>query len=583
MRKLYFPVILSFIFILAAEHGLAQMYQDINAGLVPAGRSVSTWADYDEDGDLDLLVSGISTADTRVSKIYRNDGGDFIDIEAGLPGLKESTADWGDFDNDGDLDFVLAGNGDDGDVAMIFRNDEGVFNDIGAGLPMISNGDARWGDFDNDSDLDLFLTGNWMGKIYRNDDGTFVDDGQDFGYWSSSSIDWGDFDNDGDMDILLIGDSGAGAKSIVFVNVAGTFSESLEIQLPGLMAGTAHWIDFDTDGDLDISISGFDDALEANFKLFENQGDGSFEQFFAGIEGVALSGVDWGDYDNDGDLDIILTGNGTGCGVIVSGIYRNDGDYFVKQGTSFTTALRADLQWADYDNDGDLDFVISGLTYSDNPFTKIYRNTEGMNLFQANTAPEHPQNVNVEIDGNMAVFSWDKGSDLQTSADALSYNLMIGTRPGGDDVLPCLSHAENGNRKVIRLGNMNQDTSWCIVDLEPGTYHYAVQTVDQGFRGSEFSPEHSFDIIATGIGDGMANSTSPGIFPNPASDHIVLEDATNELYTITLLDLNGRQHLSAIAPAGKRIHIPSSMAPGIYVARIKGADQSIFTRRVIIR
>ncbi len=84
-------------------------FTDIDAGLPGMFRCSVAWGDYDNDGDLDFLLTGFTVTE-RINRIYRNNGdGSFTDIEAGLPGVGCSSAAWGDYDNDGDLDILLAG------------------------------------------------------------------------------------------------------------------------------------------------------------------------------------------------------------------------------------------------------------------------------------------------------------------------------------------------------------------------------------------------------------------------------------------------------------------------------------------
>ena len=81
----------------------------------------------------------------------------------------KSSAEWGDCDNDGDLDILLTGDTGSGDISRIYRNDEGSFTDVGADLPGVEYSSAVWGDYDNDGDLDILLTGlPGVGYIYRN-------------------------------------------------------------------------------------------------------------------------------------------------------------------------------------------------------------------------------------------------------------------------------------------------------------------------------------------------------------------------------------------------------------------------------
>ena len=150
----------------------------------------------------------------RVTTVYRNDGGSFTDIDAGLSQVNFGSGVWGDYDNDGDVDILLTGLGDFGSVVTeVYRNDDGVFTNIDAGLAGVYNSSGIWVDHDNDGDLDVLLTGWDTGAgnspttlVYRNNgDDTFTDitAGLQDVYWSDAA--WADYDNDGDLDILLTG------------------------------------------------------------------------------------------------------------------------------------------------------------------------------------------------------------------------------------------------------------------------------------------------------------------------------------------------------------------------------------------
>ncbi len=84
-------------------------FSDIDAGLTGVDYSSADWGDYDNDGDLDILLTGTAAGLHRVSRVYRNNGGTFTDIGALLPGVHWGSAAWGDYDNDGDLDILLTG------------------------------------------------------------------------------------------------------------------------------------------------------------------------------------------------------------------------------------------------------------------------------------------------------------------------------------------------------------------------------------------------------------------------------------------------------------------------------------------
>ncbi len=133
------------------------------------------WGDYDDDHDMDILLSGDS-----ITIIYRNDDGNFVDIRVSLLGVCHGNATWVDYDKDGDLDIFMAGSFYDGvwkGITKIYQNDEGNFVDIDTQLPSVEWGFGDFGDYNNDRDLDLLLTGrpfeSFISRLYRNDKGNF--------------------------------------------------------------------------------------------------------------------------------------------------------------------------------------------------------------------------------------------------------------------------------------------------------------------------------------------------------------------------------------------------------------------------
>ncbi len=149
------------LFVLAAVVARAEaQFTDSGATLINVSRSAVAWGDYDNDGDLDLLITGWTGSD-RIARVYRNDGAaTFTDIVAGLIPVESGAVAWVDIDADGDLDIVLTGMGASGPVARVYRNASGTFSDAGsAGLPGVAYESVAAGDCDNDGDLDLIVTG----------------------------------------------------------------------------------------------------------------------------------------------------------------------------------------------------------------------------------------------------------------------------------------------------------------------------------------------------------------------------------------------------------------------------------------
>jgi len=235
----------------------------------------------------------------------------FTDVGAGLPQVSGATVAWGDYDNDGDLDILLLG--------KVYRNSGGpnpTFSDIGAGLPAAAT--ALWGDFDNDGNLDILLAGSLFTRVYRNSGGanpTFSDIGAGLMGLYLPFAALADCDNDGDLDILLAGNDEGGHPVIgLYRNSGGanpTFSGSSAGLASLLEDGSLAWGDYDNDGDLDILMAGGPDPPHAITRVYRNNGapTWTFSDIGAGLPGLYDPSVAWGDYDNEGKVDILLSGD----------------------------------------------------------------------------------------------------------------------------------------------------------------------------------------------------------------------------------------------------------------------------------
>jgi hypothetical protein len=500
MKKLFSPRAfghmlngLAFCFALLPTIALAQ-FTDIGAGLTGVDFSSVAWGDYDNDGDLDILLTGFDGVNSLIAKVYRNTGGIFSDIGAGLAGVDGSSVAWGDYDNDGDLDILLTGSY----IAQVYQNTAGVFTDISASLTGVRSSSAAWGDYDNDGDLDILLTGEGAGsaciaKVYQNTAGVFTDISASLTGVRNSSVAWGDYDNDGDLDILLTGeDAGFNFVAKVYQNTAGVFTD-IGAGLTGVRQSSVAWGDYDNDGDLDILLAGFVGGVTRTTKVYRNSGSG-FTDIGAGLTGVDFSSVAWGDYDNDGDLDILLTGDTGGLNPIAK-VYQNTGSGFTDIGAGLTGVLVSSVGWGDYDNDGDLDILLTGLEAGRSSITKVYQNTSTV----FNTVPSAPTNLSESVNGNSVTFSWNASTDAQTPSAGLTYNLMVGTSSNGIEVAPPMANVSNGYRRVARLGGTNHNESWTIKNLSDGNYFWRVQAVDAAFAGSPFSAEGTFEIMTCDV------------------------------------------------------------------------------------
>jgi T5SS/PEP-CTERM-associated repeat protein len=453
---------------------------------IPAATSAwhgAVWGDYNNDGYLDFVLNGL---------LYRNNGNNtFTDMSAsaGLTLITNGTgaAAWGDFDGDGYLDLALSGNTGSGYITKIYRNNgNGTFTDINAGLPGLYYSSVAWGDYDNDGRPDLLLAGAGSGgnitRIYRNNgDNTFSDSGISLPGITQGDAAWGDYNNDGRLDVVVHGNTVSSGKiTWIYRNNGDNTFTDISAGLTGDSWGSVAWMDYNNDGKLDLLISGTSGST--NNLLYRNNGGGSFTEMAGTSLGMSQrSSAAWGDFNNDGTPDILISGSPSR-----SYFYRNNGnDTFTDIVAGLPNALWGGVAMADYDNDGRLDFLFSGGT------AILYHNASGVS---SNSAPTAPGNLQATRTGNTTfTFTWNAATDSETPADGLSYNLRIGTASGKDDVMPSNSDS-NGYRRVAALGNVQMNRTWELT-LAPGTtYHWSVQAIDSGLKGGTWGTEQTIVI-----------------------------------------------------------------------------------------
>ena len=257
--------------------------------------------------------------------------------------------------------------------------------------------------------------------------------------------------------------------------------------------GNIDLADYDNDGDLDAAVIGMlvDPYIPYTINVLKNDGTGNFSKITIADFDLFNSDIDFGDYDNDGDPDLIFSGH-TGWWFgnpsepyDKTEFYRNDGnDTFTFEDFGITAYGFGNQEWGDYDNDGRIDLAINGYEPP-----AIYQSSG----FAANTPPDAPENlqINYDLESYCFILSWDPATDAQIPSSGLSYNVRIGTYPGGNDVLSPMARSD-GLRLIPETGNAGQNTYFKFFNPPFGQYYWSVQAIDGAFAGSEFSVESTF-------------------------------------------------------------------------------------------
>jgi hypothetical protein len=296
--------------------------------------------DVDRDGDWDLILA--QDYNRRPLLLINNGSGVFSDqTVARLPNIAmgSARAQFGDIDNDGDLDILICNSGASRFATTgrprIFNNDgTGVFTDAPTtqfpSTALAEQMDCVFGDVDNDLDLDFHVgtraSGVNSSQLWLNNGSggftrltPFVTDATCYSY------DFGDIEGDGDLDLIGVNAGATNTELLLRNNGAGTSWTAVSSQItpnPTVDDNDSRFIDFDNDGDLDLLIA----ALGGPDRIYRNNGLGTFTQVTTGVlPAITDSSLDIkvGDVTGDGKPDIITAQGESGS--FQNRIYVNTG------------------------------------------------------------------------------------------------------------------------------------------------------------------------------------------------------------------------------------------------------------------
>lgn len=507
MRKFF---LLAFIFIIYHLPAQIQFVKLDSINLRQMFDSKIDWGDYDNDGDLDILISGNGVNGVTInteSYIYRNDGNNlFTNIFATIPNYANGSVKWADIDNDGDLDFLLTGViGSSGTVytSLCINNGGDHFELLS---PELTNADyGRFCNLNNDGLVDIILYSYDLTILINNGDHSFSEITIDYPENAGiKDISIGDFNNDHYDDFVIIGVENINYESytrnyIYKNNQNNTFSKIDFEPLESVVAVTS-WQDMDSDGDLDLLYNGnlWDSEDHINL-IYENLGNDNFSEVSHNLPDFTRPKYGFADYDNNGFIDLIISGYFIEGENEETHIFKNQGGWnFIEDlNTSFESNNIFDVEFADIDRDKDLDIGVTVFSVWQN-ITYISKNQSNGNY---NIPPEVPNQLISEINAGNLLLTWEKAEDQETLIEALTYNLYIIK----DDQIIINPNAilSTGYGKLVGPGNQgfNNGASYNITNWEEGHYFWGVQTIDQGYLASNFSEANEFTIYHNNLSD----------------------------------------------------------------------------------
>ena len=392
MKFLYtFLVVVSF-----AVSASAQLFTKVTDGnpVNDGGDSRAVnWIDYDNDGDLDLYVTNGPQAGQN-NFLYQNNGDEtftkITSVVIANDGKASDGSTWGDYDNDGDLDLFVANWWGQNNL-LYSNNGDGTFTFESALAPSIGetySETASWGDYNIDGYIDLYVCnsgGTRRNQLFLNNtNGTFTEIATgslvtDRHY--SRNADWVDYNRDAIPDLYVANEENQN-NALYKGNTDGSFTKitGLNIVSDGGRSTSSNWEDIDNDGDFDLFVANW--GNQNNF-LYFNNGDTTFtkvtEQNVV-TDGGNSFGSSFGDVDNDGDLDFIVT-NAFVNSQQVNFFYLNNGDGTFTRDTgivSTETGWSYGCAFGDYNDDGYLDLFVAKCLNA-NEDNSLFRNNGGAN------------------------------------------------------------------------------------------------------------------------------------------------------------------------------------------------------------
>ncbi|HEX6430999.1 MAG TPA: VCBS repeat-containing protein, partial [Niastella sp.] len=384
-----------------------------------------------------------------LTELFVNTGNNnFSALTHNLPTSTEGYTDWADYDNDGDADLLMSGTGSIGIpwyAASIYKNNgNGNFTRIDI-TNMTSSNPVRWVDINKDGKLDVFVTNNLNGYSYiaknmGNDKFNVITYPLPIFFGQAGAVEITDFDNDGAIDILFAGAimdncinrgstllKGQGWAKGSVAKLTQVIDIDVSVGKTGFTNPFWKWADFDNDGLLDITAT---DTAGSTLKIYKNQGSNTFAKVYDGYPGgstvrkatfvdldkdgktelvVAPNTVykwngasfdlvyqdatyccdnfnmEFADYNKDGYPDMVLNANSSNGRSNAVRIYRNDKTgKLVEVDPNRPNYSTGFIKWLDIDNDGDLDLAISNSMLENvNGESFIYRDIQNTGYSQA--------------------------------------------------------------------------------------------------------------------------------------------------------------------------------------------------------
>lgn len=451
-----------------------------------------------------------------------------------------------------------------------------TFTDATGSLPQLTNSFAAWGDYDGDGDLDLYLSGELNtnsngGGLYQNDNGNFtLVANSGLPLLSHGAADWGDFDGDGDLDLALMGYDGNTGFTDIYVNNGNNTFTALNAGLPQVYMGDIHFADLNNDGVLDIGLTGYDLSNSVNLaKLYLNQHNNFTEISSTVLPPIYIGKMAFADFDNDNDTDFVISGMNNTTSAAYTKIWQNDGSgNFTEQNFSLPQVWLGDVAWGDVDNDGKLDLVITGTALSDSEAHLMLNNGSSFtddSHFNITAAQRNAGLELTDFDGDGSIDIFITGVNVVGSNETFIAKLYNNNGAG--------IFTENTNNTFVAVNSGEADAADYDQDGKPDLL--ITGTDNNNFGATKLY--HNGPISA--IDQNLAEKFT--IFPNPAHNHLYIQNKKGLIYKIKITDLTGK--IVYVKNSNEDVNINvSGFTAGIYLIKISN-NQNSFTKKLLIK